>query len=159
MCTVIDPNQEVHVLRYGLDLLAGWMMMPTNNPLTNAASVIIALLTRVSGMGSRTTAYVFSVTTCVFSFPALQNVDYNLGICGWLLVFLSLVLTVITLPVSIWMCTKVSIRLKSLFIFPQQIIQTQPRLQYQFQSKLGMSAPLLTNLQIYIDPHWSSKFC
>lgn len=45
---VIDPNQEVHILRNGLDLLAGWMMMlrvkPTNNSLTNAASVIIALL-------------------------------------------------------------------------------------------------------------------
>ncbi|XP_003978429.1 stomatin isoform X1 [Takifugu rubripes] len=38
---------------------------------------------------------------------ALQNVDYNLGICGWLLVLLSLILTVITLPVSIWMCTKI----------------------------------------------------
>lgn len=91
--------------------------------------------------------------------PALQNVDYSLGICGWLLVLLSLILTVITLPISIWMCTKVSIWLKSLFIFPQQIIWTQPRLQDQYQSKLGASDPLLINLQIYMDPHWPSQFC
>lgn len=110
-------------------------------------------------MGSCTAAYVFSISACVFLFPALQNVDYNLGVCGWLLVLLSLILTVVTLPVSIWMCTKVSIRLKSLFIFPQQIIRTEPRLQDQYQSQPGMSDPSLINLQIYMDPHWPSQFC
>lgn len=110
-------------------------------------------------MGSCTTAYVFSISACVFLSPALQNVDYNLGICGWLLVLLSLILTVITLPISIWMCTKVSIWLKSPSILPRQIIWTQPRLQDQYQSKLGMSDCLLINLQIYMDPHWPSQFC
>lgn len=75
-------------------------------------------------MGSCTTANVFSITACVFSIPALQNVDYSLGICGWLLVLLSLILTVITLPVSIWMCTKVSIRLKSVYFSPASNLDT-----------------------------------
>lgn len=55
-----------------------------------------------------------------FPFTALQYADFNIGICGWLLVLLSLILTVITLPLSIWICIKVSIRLTSLFIFSLQ---------------------------------------
>lgn len=31
----------------------------------------------------------------------------QLGVCGWILFFLSLLLMIITFPVSIWMCLKV----------------------------------------------------
>uniref|UniRef100_H3CI52 Stomatin n=1 Tax=Tetraodon nigroviridis TaxID=99883 RepID=H3CI52_TETNG len=37
----------------------------------------------------------------------LLYADYSIGICGWILVLLSLLFTLITLPISIWMCIKV----------------------------------------------------
>lgn len=39
------------------------------------------------------------------SFPGISG--KRLGVCGWILFFLSLVLVIITFPVSIWMCLKV----------------------------------------------------
>uniref|UniRef100_A0A8C4ZS10 Stomatin n=1 Tax=Gadus morhua TaxID=8049 RepID=A0A8C4ZS10_GADMO len=38
---------------------------------------------------------------------ALDNHDGSFGVCGWVLVLFSLLLTIITLPVSIWMCIKI----------------------------------------------------
>lgn len=42
--------------------------------------------------------------------PALENSDSDIGLCGWLLVSLSILLMLVTLPVSVWMCIKVSER-------------------------------------------------
>lgn len=41
-------------------------------------------------------------------FPALETADSDNGLCGWLLVGLSILLMLVTLPISIWMCIKVS---------------------------------------------------
>ncbi|XP_012685611.1 erythrocyte band 7 integral membrane protein [Clupea harengus] len=38
---------------------------------------------------------------------ALEEADGDIGLCGWFLVFVSLLLTLATLPVSIWMCIKI----------------------------------------------------
>ncbi|MEQ2178457.1 hypothetical protein GOODEAATRI_014133 [Goodea atripinnis] len=38
---------------------------------------------------------------------ALENPDSDIGLCGWLLVGLSVMLMLVTLPISIWMCIKV----------------------------------------------------
>ncbi|PWA26957.1 hypothetical protein CCH79_00000680, partial [Gambusia affinis] len=38
---------------------------------------------------------------------ALENSDSGIGLCGWLLVGLSLMLMLVTLPISIWMCIKI----------------------------------------------------
>lgn len=48
--------------------------------------------------------------------PALENADSDIGLCGWMLVILSVLLMLVTLPISIWMCIKVSKLLKSGFI-------------------------------------------
>lgn len=37
----------------------------------------------------------------------MENADTDIGFCGWLLVGLSLLLMVATLPISIWMCIKI----------------------------------------------------
>uniref|UniRef100_A0A8C9YY50 Stomatin n=1 Tax=Sander lucioperca TaxID=283035 RepID=A0A8C9YY50_SANLU len=42
-----------------------------------------------------------------FSPPALENSDSDIGLCGWLLVALSILLMLVTLPISIWMCIKI----------------------------------------------------
>lgn len=39
---------------------------------------------------------------------ALENEDTDIGLCGWVLVAFSLIFMVATLPLSIWMCIKVS---------------------------------------------------
>nr|XP_061800490.1 stomatin-like [Nerophis lumbriciformis] len=38
---------------------------------------------------------------------ALESGDSDIGFCGWLLVGMSLLLMVVTLPLSIWMCIKI----------------------------------------------------
>ncbi|XP_068585919.1 stomatin isoform X1 [Cebidichthys violaceus] len=38
---------------------------------------------------------------------ALENSDSDIGLCGWLLVSLSILLMLVTLPISIWMCIKI----------------------------------------------------
>ncbi|ROL47502.1 Erythrocyte band 7 integral membrane protein [Anabarilius grahami] len=38
---------------------------------------------------------------------ALENTDSDIGLCGWILVLFSILLTLLTLPLSIWMCIKV----------------------------------------------------
>uniref|UniRef100_A0A3B3Z5D8 Band 7 domain-containing protein n=1 Tax=Poecilia mexicana TaxID=48701 RepID=A0A3B3Z5D8_9TELE len=38
---------------------------------------------------------------------ALEDADSGIGLCGWLLVGFSLLLMLVTLPISIWMCIKI----------------------------------------------------
>ncbi|KAI4888744.1 hypothetical protein NFI96_034624 [Prochilodus magdalenae] len=38
---------------------------------------------------------------------ALESSDSDIGLCGWLLVLFSILLTLLTLPISIWMCIKI----------------------------------------------------
>lgn len=38
----------------------------------------------------------------------LESADSDIGLCGWLLVLFSILLTIMTLPISIWMCIKVT---------------------------------------------------
>ncbi|KAK0153478.1 Erythrocyte band 7 integral membrane protein [Merluccius polli] len=38
---------------------------------------------------------------------ALDNNDADIGFCGWILVLFSILLTLLTLPLSIWMCIKI----------------------------------------------------
>ncbi|KTG46888.1 hypothetical protein cypCar_00004109 [Cyprinus carpio] len=38
---------------------------------------------------------------------ALENTDSDIGLCGWILVLFSILLTLLTLPLSIWMCIKI----------------------------------------------------
>ncbi|GLD66273.1 erythrocyte band 7 integral membrane protein [Lates japonicus] len=38
---------------------------------------------------------------------ALENPETDIGLCGWLLVLLSILLMLVTLPISIWMCIKI----------------------------------------------------
>ncbi|XP_027766105.1 erythrocyte band 7 integral membrane protein-like, partial [Empidonax traillii] len=38
---------------------------------------------------------------------APEESDSGLGVCGWILVITSLVFTVLTFPISIWMCIKI----------------------------------------------------
>nr|AAH91908.1 Stom protein [Danio rerio]AAI65270.1 Stom protein [Danio rerio] len=38
---------------------------------------------------------------------ALENTDSDIGLCGWILVIFSILLTLLTLPLSIWMCIKI----------------------------------------------------
>ncbi|XP_066501941.1 erythrocyte band 7 integral membrane protein isoform X2 [Hoplias malabaricus] len=38
---------------------------------------------------------------------ALESSDSDIGLCGWLLVLFSILLTLFTLPISIWMCIKI----------------------------------------------------
>ncbi|XP_016141698.1 erythrocyte band 7 integral membrane protein-like [Sinocyclocheilus grahami] len=38
---------------------------------------------------------------------ALENADSDIGLCGWILVLFSILLTLLTLPLSIWMCIKI----------------------------------------------------
>lgn len=45
--------------------------------------------------------------SCVF-FVFTENPDTGLGICGWILVYVSFFLVIITFPLSIWMCIKVN---------------------------------------------------
>uniref|UniRef100_A0A672NG74 Stomatin n=1 Tax=Sinocyclocheilus grahami TaxID=75366 RepID=A0A672NG74_SINGR len=40
-------------------------------------------------------------------FTALENADSDIGLCGWILVLFSILLTLLTLPLSIWMCIKI----------------------------------------------------
>lgn len=44
---------------------------------------------------------------CLFCLSALENTDSDIGLCGWILVLFSILLTLLTLPLSIWMCIKV----------------------------------------------------
>ncbi|KAM7369272.1 hypothetical protein PAMP_013553 [Pampus punctatissimus] len=37
----------------------------------------------------------------------LETADSGIGLCGWLLVALSILLMLVTLPISIWMCIKI----------------------------------------------------
>ncbi|XP_028317984.1 stomatin isoform X2 [Gouania willdenowi] len=37
----------------------------------------------------------------------IENADADIGVCGWLLVIFSLLLMLVTLPISIWMCIKI----------------------------------------------------
>ncbi|XP_053543651.1 erythrocyte band 7 integral membrane protein isoform X2 [Ictalurus punctatus] len=37
----------------------------------------------------------------------LESPDSDIGFCGWCLVLFSIILTILTLPVSIWMCIKI----------------------------------------------------
>ncbi|XP_076844947.1 stomatin isoform X1 [Brachyhypopomus gauderio] len=37
----------------------------------------------------------------------LENPSSDIGLCGWFLVFVSILLTLVTLPISIWMCIKI----------------------------------------------------
>nr|XP_055035603.1 erythrocyte band 7 integral membrane protein isoform X1 [Misgurnus anguillicaudatus] len=37
----------------------------------------------------------------------LENADSDIGLCGWILVVFSILLTLLTLPLSIWMCIKI----------------------------------------------------
>uniref|UniRef100_A0A7N6A3V7 Band 7 domain-containing protein n=1 Tax=Anabas testudineus TaxID=64144 RepID=A0A7N6A3V7_ANATE len=41
---------------------------------------------------------------------ALENADSDIGLCGWMLVILSVLLMLVTLPISIWMCIKNFVR-------------------------------------------------
>ncbi|XP_072309587.1 stomatin isoform X1 [Eucyclogobius newberryi] len=43
----------------------------------------------------------------IHDIEALENPDSSIGLCGWILVMFSMLLTVITLPISIWMCIKI----------------------------------------------------
>ncbi|XP_056302322.1 erythrocyte band 7 integral membrane protein isoform X3 [Danio aesculapii] len=38
---------------------------------------------------------------------ALEDTDSDIGLCGWVLVIFSILLTLLTLPLSIWMCIKI----------------------------------------------------
>ncbi|XP_062411032.1 erythrocyte band 7 integral membrane protein [Sardina pilchardus] len=38
---------------------------------------------------------------------ALEEADSNIGLCGWFLVLMSILLTLATFPLSIWMCIKI----------------------------------------------------
>ncbi|XP_068430915.1 stomatin isoform X1 [Clinocottus analis] len=38
---------------------------------------------------------------------ALENSDSDIGLCGWVLVAFSILLMLLTLPISIWMCIKI----------------------------------------------------
>ncbi|XP_033952353.1 stomatin isoform X1 [Pseudochaenichthys georgianus] len=38
---------------------------------------------------------------------ALEDSDKDIGLCGWLLVALSILLMLLTLPISVWMCIKI----------------------------------------------------
>lgn len=58
-----------------------------------------------------------SVHAFIFFPPALENADSDIGLCGWLLVGLSILLMLVTLPISIWMCIKVSCWSNPVFIF------------------------------------------
>lgn len=42
------------------------------------------------------------------SLAALENSENVIDGCGWVLIFLSIIFMVATLPISIWMCIKVS---------------------------------------------------
>lgn len=44
-------------------------------------------------------------TVCFFIFT--DSPSAGLGVCGWILVAISFLFTVITFPMSIWMCIKV----------------------------------------------------
>jgi len=50
------------------------------------------------------------IPTDVFVFfpSALENSEYEIGFCGWVLISFSILLMLLTLPISIWMCIKVS---------------------------------------------------
>ncbi|NXU18868.1 STOM protein, partial [Pardalotus punctatus] len=37
----------------------------------------------------------------------VDDTETGLGVCGWILVIISLVLTILTFPISIWMCIKI----------------------------------------------------
>lgn len=43
--------------------------------------------------------------------------DYNIGLCGWIFVSLSLLFVVATLPFSIWMCLKIVNKYEQVIIF------------------------------------------
>lgn len=47
---------------------------------------------------------------------ALDNDDADIGVCGYLLVIFSILLMLVTLPISIWMCIKVSHLSSSVFV-------------------------------------------
>ncbi|XP_056288519.1 erythrocyte band 7 integral membrane protein isoform X2 [Pseudoliparis swirei] len=38
---------------------------------------------------------------------ALENSEYEIGFCGWVLISFSILLMLLTLPISIWMCIKI----------------------------------------------------
>ncbi|TRY60449.1 hypothetical protein DNTS_028894 [Danionella cerebrum] len=48
--------------------------------------------------------YLYSYLSFVL---ALENSDNDIGLCGWILVVFSIILTLVTLPLSIWMCIKI----------------------------------------------------
>lgn len=121
-------------LKNYFNLRAGWMVMLcgtvkssscAESPLTLYPHKICifnhAAFRVESGRASTDTPLIFQAFFLFLHlyllFPALQYADFNIGICGWFLVLLSLILTLITLPISIWMCIKVSVRLKPLCIF------------------------------------------
>lgn len=49
-----------------------------------------------------------SINFLFFIPVVLESPDSDIGFCGWCLVLFSIILTILTLPVSIWMCIKVS---------------------------------------------------
>ncbi|XP_056288518.1 erythrocyte band 7 integral membrane protein isoform X1 [Pseudoliparis swirei] len=43
----------------------------------------------------------------VHDVEALENSEYEIGFCGWVLISFSILLMLLTLPISIWMCIKI----------------------------------------------------
>lgn len=43
----------------------------------------------------------------LYCLSALESPDIGVGLCGWIIVGLSILLMLATLPISIWMCIKV----------------------------------------------------
>ncbi|TNN48712.1 Erythrocyte band 7 integral membrane protein [Liparis tanakae] len=39
----------------------------------------------------------------------LENSEYSIGLCGWVLVAFSILLMLLTLPISVWMCIKATL--------------------------------------------------
>uniref|UniRef100_A0A3Q3WKC2 Band 7 domain-containing protein n=1 Tax=Mola mola TaxID=94237 RepID=A0A3Q3WKC2_MOLML len=55
----------------------------------------------------RQTAFICVLFLCLSSLLALENQESDIGFCGCALVLLSIILMVMTLPISIWMCIKI----------------------------------------------------
>lgn len=55
---------------------------------------------------------------CFLSLAALENSDNVIDPCGMVLIILSILFMIVTLPISIWMCIKVSFCLYSMIPLP-----------------------------------------
>lgn len=84
--------------------------------------------------------------TCLSSLPALENTDSDIGVCGWLLVVLSVLLMLATLPISIWMCIKVSCWLNSVFI---PLFTSPASMEWGWQGMASCARVGLKNLLLY----------